>query len=274
MRQIETCLLCAGKDFLTYSQGIYGKDISICKNCQLVFTNPQPEPQELLPRYGADYYAAWVSPRQQSRREKLWAKRVALLKRVRPQGKLLDVGCGEGLFLHCAQRAGYEVSGVEISEFAVSYARKKYGLHIQQGSLEDACLPENAFDLITLWHTLEHLPAPDLTLRQAYQLLKRGGYLFAAVPNVANSVEQKFYRLLRGHYFPLYTAEAKEPHLWHFSGATLKLLLEKCNFKAVALGADFAQVDPRWRVVEYLAALFSKLFRQQAYSAILAVARK
>lgn len=274
MRQIDKCMLCGGTEFVQYRVGIYGKDICACANCELVFTNPQPEPGELSAKYGADYYARWVSPEQRVRRNKLWARRVKAVKRICPSGKLLDVGCGEGLFLHCAQKAGYAVNGLEISEFAVKYAKKEYGLDIHQGSLENADFPNDAFDIITFWHTLEHVPAPDITLQKARQLLKPGGYLIVAVPNVDDVIGQGFYRMRRGHYFQIYTPDSKEPHLHHFSTATLKRLLEKCNFRISAMGADFCQVDPYWRVIEYVSYLFSKISGRKAYLAILAVSRK
>ncbi|MBI2439805.1 MAG: class I SAM-dependent methyltransferase [Lentisphaerae bacterium] len=274
MRPIETCRLCSGTDFVPYRNGVYGKDIYICNNCQFVFTNPQPEPRELSARYGAEYYQPWLRPAQRRRREKLWERRLAIVKSLRPCGKLLDVGCGEGLFLHCARQAGFCVAGVEISEFAAAYAKKEFGLNIQQTTLEEADWSPKTFDIITFWHTLEHLPFPDSSLQKAGQLLKPDGRLIVAVPNVNNIIEQGFYRLVKGHYFPIYTAGAKEPHLYHFSATTLKLLLEKCGFQVVAIGADFAQVDPRWRVVEHISSLFSKLTGNQACMAILAVARK
>lgn len=267
-------MLCGGKDFVQYRAGIYGKDICACTSCKLVFTNPRPEPDALLGRYGADYYAHWVSPDQRARRIKLWTGRLAVVKKILHCGNLLDVGCGEGLFMHCARQAGYEVAGVEVSEFAVDYARKEFGLDIQQASLENADLPGNAFDVITLWHTLEHMPDPDITLQKARQLLKPGGHLIVAVPNVDDILGQGFYRMMRGHYFQIYTPDSKEPHLYHFSTATLKRLLEKCGFRIAAMGADFCQVDPCWRVVEHVSYLFSKVSGQTAYLAILAVARK
>ena len=274
MRQIGTCMLCGRTDFVQYRAGIYGKDICACTNCNLVFTNPRPEPDALLGRYGADYYAHWISPEQRARRIKLWARRVKIVKKVFPSGRLLDVGCGEGLFLDCARKAGYEVTGLEVSGFAVKYAKKEFGLNVHHASLENADLPGNAFDIITLWHTLEHMPDPDIVLCKARQLLKPGGCLIVAVPNVEDIIGQGFYRMMRGHYFQIYMPDSKEPHLYHFSTATLKRLLEKCGFKIAAMGADFCQVDPCWRVVEHVSYLFSKVSGQTAYLAILAVARK
>jgi 2-polyprenyl-3-methyl-5-hydroxy-6-metoxy-1,4-benzoquinol methylase len=267
-------MLCGGTDFVQYRAGIYGRDICACARCKLVFTNPQPEPGELLTRYGADYYAHWIKPEQRARRKKLWDRRVKVVKKVFPSGKLLDVGCGEGLFLHCAQKAGYEVAGLEISEFAVAYAKKEFELDIQQNCLENAEFPENSFDIVTLWHTLEHMPHPDITLRKAYQLLKPGGHLIVAVPNLDDIIGQGFYRLMQGHYCQFYTPDSKEPHLYHFTTASLKNLLAKCRFKISSIDADFCQIHPYWRVIEHISYLFSKISGRKAYLAILAVARK
>lgn len=274
MQYINKCLLCGGNNFLLYKNGIYGKDIYICANCKLVFTNPQPIQEELLKKYGKEYYAHWITSEQQKRRIKLWKRRLNVVKKILPQGKLLDVGCGEGLFLYCAKQAGYDVWGVEISEFAVKYAKEKFKLNILNSTLENSNFSNNSFDIITFWHTLEHLPSPDITLKKAYQLLKPGGYLIAAVPNINDVIGQKFYRFIYGHYSPLYTSEAKEPHLYHFSSDTLKNFLKKCNFNSIKIKCDFAQVDPYWRIIEYISFYFSKALGKDFYLAILAIAQK
>lgn len=274
MLEVSQCIICNGTDFIPYKNGLYGIHIYICTNCKLVFTNLQPDQNELLEKYGSDYYSHWITPKQQLRRQKLWQNRVKVVKRVMPSGKLLDVGCGEGLFLWCAKQSGYDVSGIEVSEFAVKYAEEKFGLSIYNTTLENSNFSDNSFDIITFWHTLEHLSHPEITLKKAYHLLKPGGHLFVAVPNIHDIIGQKFYRLINGYYFQIYTSDSKEPHLYHFSYITLKLLLEKNNFRVVRLGPDFCQVDPYWKIIEKISYYVSKLFGKDWYLSILAVARK
>jgi len=271
---MDKCLICGNDKFARYAGGVYGKDISVCGKCGLVFTDPQPEPVELLKRYGEGYYAHWISDRQRKAREKLWERRVKVVRKIRGSGKLLDVGCGEGLFLHTAQKHGYEVSGIEISEYAAKYARDKFGLEVRNTSLLESGFADNTFDIITLWHVLEHLPSPGKELEKARRLLKPGGCLIAAVPNVDDLLGQAFYKALKGKYFEIYSTDSKEPHLYHFSTTTLRRLLENSGFEIRKITADFAQVDPYMRIVEYVSYFAAKLVRRDIYLAILAVGRK
>ncbi len=274
MRNIGKCMICNGDKFTPYKNGVYGKYIYTCTECKLVFTNPQPEQNDLLKRYGNDYYTHWTSPKQQERRIKLWKRRFKIVKKLLPSVRLLDVGCGEGLFLYTAKQNGYDVYGIEVSEFAVKYAKEKFGLNINNTALENSDFPDNSFDIITFWHTVEHLSSPEITLKKAEQLLKPGGYLIIAVPNVDDVIGQEFYRFVNRQYFQIYTPDSKEPHLYHFSVDTLKLLLQKCNFKIIKIKTDFCQVDPYWRIIEYVSYYVSKMLRKKWYLAILAIAQK
>ncbi len=274
MRKIERCIICNSENFQQYKNGKYGKDIYICMNCKLVFTNPQPELEELKERYNSDYYSYMISPEKKYRRTKLWQKRLSLVKNLASSGKILDVGCGDGSFLYYAKKEGYEVYGIEISEFAAKYAKEKYGLTVLNCTLESTDFKNNYFDVITFWHTLEHLNQPDLAIKKAHDLLKPEGFLVVAVPNINDIIGQKFFWLLHRQYHKLYTPESIEPHLYHFSSTTLKLLLMKCGFKKINIKCDFAQVDPYWRMIEKLSFYFSKLSCKDYYLAILTISQK
>ncbi|MHB9091376.1 MAG: class I SAM-dependent methyltransferase, partial [Chloroflexota bacterium] len=135
--------------------------------------------------------------------------------------RLLDVGCGAGLFLRQAQTAGWQARGIEPSASAVAYARGRFGLEIHLGTLADAPLAGETFDIITLWHVLEHTPDPVATLRQGAGLLAPGGMLLVAVPNFG-SLEA----LLFGRRW--YSLDAPR-HLYDFVPATLEALLAKAG---------------------------------------------
>ena len=274
MRYLNECMICSGTNFSPYKNGAYGKEIYICDNCTLVFTNPQPDFAELLKKYGEEYYSHWITPDQQTRRIGLWNRRLKIVKKFIRTGKLIDVGCGEGLFIYCAGQQGYDVSGVEISDFAVQYAKEKFKLNIINSKLEESNLPENSFDIITFWHVLEHLSSPDITLKEAYRILKPGGFLFLSTPNIEDLIGQEFYRLINGHYFQISTPESQEPHLYHFSAKTLSILAKRCNFKIRKTGTDFCQVDPYWRIVECVSYIVSKLLNKNWQLANLLVAQK
>lgn len=270
----EKCIVCASNNFRLYLAGAMGEEIFYCAGCGLVFTHPRPSRDELKKRYDESYYSYWITPLQQKRRVKLWMGRAKIIQQLKLKGQILDVGCGTGLFLHICQKMGYSVCGTEISSFAVEYCKKEYGISVDNTSLEDSRFKPESFDIITFWHVAEHLAWPQKVLEKARELLKSEGYLVIAVPNVESKISHNFYRLLRGIYCPLYTADSKEPHLFHFSTKTLKFLLEKCGFRVIRITADFAQVDPRWKVIERIAFGVSKITGKDWYDSILMVAKK
>jgi 2-polyprenyl-3-methyl-5-hydroxy-6-metoxy-1,4-benzoquinol methylase len=271
---MDECLICGGRGFSPYAAGVYGRDLALCESCGLVVTSPRPSPEELLPRYGPEYYAHWISPEQRQRREGLWRRRARRVAAISPGGKLLDAGCGDGLFLETLKGSTFEPSGLEVSEYAAGYAAERSGVKVHAGTIEDAPFEEGTFDVVTFWHVLEHLPSPLAALQKARRLLKPGGVVIAAVPNLDDRLGQAFYKVLKGEYFQLYTPESKEPHLFHFSAATFRALVEKAGFRVEKLTADFAQVDPYWRVIEYLSYAASLLTGKKIFLALLAVGRK
>lgn len=274
MGLVTECVLCGGADFMPYRHGRFGAAIAVCRQCRLVFTQPQPDAPALHAHYDETYYAPWTTPREQRRRQALWQRRLRIVRRVCPAGRLLDVGCGDGTFLHHARLAGYDTVGVEISDYAVRFARAHYGLTVIAGPLEARTCGPAGFDLVTLWHALEHAPRPDLLLREARAALKPDGRLLVAVPNVEDVVAQGAYWIVKGRPYPLYTPDAKEPHLFHFSAETLARLLERTGFTRIRLGVDFAQVAPAWRWIEYVSYGVARLARRPWHMAHLAVARK
>lgn len=111
--------------------------------------------------------------------------------------------------------------GIEISDEAAHYARDVEGLDVRVGQLSDLDLPVNGFDLIILWHVLEHIPDPQSTLHAVARLLRPGGVLLVAVPNVGSPEA----RWGRDGWFHLDVPR----HLVHFDGPTLRNLLKRAG---------------------------------------------
>src|SRR5205085_8920272 len=106
------------------------------------------------------------------------------VERFRQAGRLLDVGCGTGLFLAEMQTSGrWQLSGLEPTHDAAAYVRRRLGIPVIEQLFEEADLPPASQDVITLWHVLEHVMSPMATLRKAGELLKPGGYLILAIPS-------------------------------------------------------------------------------------------
>lgn len=155
-------------------------------------------------------------------------------KYIEKSGKLLDVGCAFGLFLATAKNSGWDVTGVEISEFASKYAKNKLKLNVITGELEglirDNRIEKNSFDVVTLWDTLEHVCDPSSLLRGVRSVLKDEGLLFLSTLNI-DSLESKE-QGENWHFF------RPPKHLFYYSERTLKHLLNKTGFELI-LDDDF-----------------------------------
>jgi SAM-dependent methyltransferase len=161
----------------------------------------------------------------------LWA-RLALLPirnrlgglppRVARPGRILDAGCGDGYFLYQARRQGWDVLGLEVNPAAVASAQKA-GLPVRLGDLSSTDLEAGAFDFVRLWHVLEHVPDPVLTLRQARRLLAPQGRLIVGVPDFASPLRRLFGPRWSGLQLPY--------HLHHFDSVTLRATLEAAGYR-------------------------------------------
>ncbi len=195
-----------------------------CTSCGVAQTLPQP-PAGVLDRYypppyyptgGFDpgYYRRRVRPAQLAK--------LAIVRRFRSSGRLLDVGCGAGFFVREASREGFSAEGIEFSHDAVEFGRREGAGNLTEGDFLDAHYTEGSFDIVTLWHVLEHLPRPVATLKKIRGLLAPGGLLVIAVPNF-NSIQAGVFR---ARWYHLEVPR----HLYHFSPAALRNLLEKEGF--------------------------------------------
>ncbi len=153
---------------------------------------------------------------------------------VTEPGRILDVGCAMGFFLVDARKAGWEVTGIEISEYSSACARKRFKLNILTGELGDLVrkneIETGSFDVVTIWDTLEHVQDPSGLLKAVNQVLKEEGLLFISTLNIDSLVSKADGK--DWHFF------APPMHLFYFSERTLKGFLRKAGFKVI-LDDDF-----------------------------------
>lgn len=146
-----------------------------------------------------------------------------------PQGKLMDVGCGDGSYIQYMQGLGWAVKGIDFDPKAVSNARTK-GLMVQLGDLAQQQYPDNSFDVVTINHVIEHVPEPLGLLQECRRILKPGGKLVVATPNATSW----------GHR--LYGADWRglEPprHLHIFTPSSLAILVEQTGLQLVELSTQ------------------------------------
>jgi len=153
---------------------------------------------------------------------------VAAVTRAHPApGAVLDIGCGRGLMLYGLARRGWRTVGVEMSEAASRHAREVLGLDVRVGDLAGCEFPSASFDVVTLFHVLEHLPDPDAALAEARRVITPDGRLLVEVPNFGSLQSQ----LTGGKGFHLDAPR----HLFHFTRAALLQLLGRAGFEPLGV---------------------------------------
>lgn len=143
------------------------------------------------------------------------------------RGKLLDVGCGNGLFLAHMRKYGWEVAGIEPDPDAARIAREKYGIQVVAGDLKDSPLEEESLDVITMNHVIEHFADPIAQLKECRRLLKAGGKLVLAAPNI-RSLGLRFYG-------PSWFNLDPPRHFYHFSPRSFRTCAERAGFRVQSL---------------------------------------
>ena len=189
---------------------------------EMLVTDPRPENKDLGKYYESENYISHTDKKKgivsflyQTVKKYSLQKKVKLIHKLNTgSGKLLDVGDGTGDFLMAAKNTGWEISGVEINESARNLAKKKSVL------LESSINNFNGqkFDVITMWHVLEHISNYQEVLQTCHSLLKENGTLIIAVPN---------YKSYDANYYKSHWAAYDVPrHLWHFSRSSLPKILK------------------------------------------------
>jgi len=248
------CPLCASSSlrlqafrYAFRGRHLYG---ATCSSCALTFVHPQPAAAEIESFYRQDYYTecsaecgahgprAYMDLARDSTAEVARRARQVdrLLLRHQPaRGRFLEVGCGPGFLLRDMARLGWDVSGLEISEFAARYAREQLGLRVEVGPLEAPTLPQHSLDAVFMGDVLEHLPQPLSALAAVHAWLSPGGILCVAVPSTLNLLSAQLGLALfrvRGRFK---TLRIPPYHLFEYTPRTLAALLSACGFEVVAL---------------------------------------
>jgi 2-polyprenyl-3-methyl-5-hydroxy-6-metoxy-1,4-benzoquinol methylase len=203
-----------------------------CKQCGFVFTNPRPHPEEIVRYYQSGQYTSHSEKATNlfesiylSVRRQMVNKKVGMVKRYLQKGaSILDIGCGTGLFLQSLHTKGYRVMGVEPGEKAAQLASEK-GITVVRSMVDVTAENHAGYDLISMWHVLEHVHNLPEHLQQCKQLLKPGGILVVAVP-MCNSFDALFYK----QHWAAYDLPR---HLWHFTPDTLKLVVQKTGLQQI-----------------------------------------
>jgi SAM-dependent methyltransferase len=230
------CALCGGRngaplveapDTTPGGSGLWFAVVQ-CQDCGLCYTNPRPSPQSMgqfyPPLYGPHRPRRHRVPRRPRWRPG-WTRSCKERQTLPVQGagRLLDFGCGAGSYLERMHQQGWQVTGVDVSAAAVQRVCTELHLPALVGTLPHPELRRASFDVITMWHSLEHVHAPLAVLREAHRLLTPGGKLLVAVPNIDSLPFRWFGSAWYGLDLPR--------HLTHFAPWTLHHMLERVGFR-------------------------------------------
>jgi SAM-dependent methyltransferase len=218
------CALCGlgrGKRWFRASDFDSGKepfDLVQCDHCRAAWINPMPSEQELARYYESAYYgmgAEKFHPVVESLTRWAGRHRATELLKLAPKSsirtRVLDIGCGRGNLLRSLAELGCECHGVEREDFPVAGNDSTIDYHL--GPLTESTFMADSFDLVIIWHVLEHLYDPAETLERVKHWLKPGGALVVAVPNIGSRQARWF----GASWFHLDVPR----HLWHFSSESL-----------------------------------------------------
>ncbi|HAH20739.1 MAG: hypothetical protein A2Y00_07380 [Omnitrophica WOR_2 bacterium GWF2_43_52] len=260
------CMACGNTYFGRLEQDS-GYEVLQCVRCGLSYVDPLPPEELLKERYSRDYYKPWLV-RQRKARVRMWKRRIKIVNRFfNNAGRLLDVGCGEGLFLELSKADGWDVTGTEFSSFAVHYIKEKLGIEAYEGDVTDIDVGSEKFDAVTLWHVLEHTKNPLEVLKKIRDIISDNGVLIVAVPNLNNKISQVIYRFLKGKRLHLFSPADRELHLVFFTPASIRMVLDKAGFDVIEVVPDYGCIRWQERLLNSVNRLFYLISGQMVFDA-------
>jgi 2-polyprenyl-3-methyl-5-hydroxy-6-metoxy-1,4-benzoquinol methylase len=203
------------------------RSLRTCPTCGTSETSPKPDVATLEAHYSETYYGpdnVKFVPAVEALVAKItWKRARSVHALIGRRGRVLEIGCGRGLLLRELAQLGHECHGIERSALAARRASQTEGLRVYTQKLEDCNFPEQHFDAVIIWHVLEHLDHPRMTLALLSRLLKPDGLLYLEVPNLS-SLQSCF---AGKNWFHL----DLEHHLYHFTMNGLHQLLFSTGFQ-------------------------------------------
>ena len=237
-------------------------EIVHCEKCCLNFTYPIPDKDAIAPYYNFPEYIShtdikkgWMNTLYHKVRQRTLKQKTDWVQSIFTgyKGALLEVGAGTGAFADAMAKKGWKVTALEPDESSRAIALKNYGINLLPSSALENLSP-NSFDVITLWHVLEHVHDLKIYIHTFSNLLKHNGRLIVAVPN-HTSYDAQFYK----NYWAAYDVPR---HLYHFSPSSMKFLMKSNGFELVNL-------KPMWFDSFYVSLLSEKYQK----SGLLGIAR-
>jgi 2-polyprenyl-3-methyl-5-hydroxy-6-metoxy-1,4-benzoquinol methylase len=235
MEKLEQCNVCGNKNSTMFLQGkdyfLTQEEFTIvkCDDCGFLFVNPRPNVNDVNRYYKSEEYISHSNTKQgllnkvyHIIRKRNHLKKFYLISPYKKGGRILDIGCATGEFLNFMKDRNWEATGVEPDIAAQNFAKTRYNLNVFSEDFLDNTKPEK-FDVITMWHVLEHVYNLSQRLQQIKRLLTKDGVVIIAVPNSDCYDANLYGKFWAGYDLPR--------HIYHFSQKTIIKLFKNYNFK-------------------------------------------
>ncbi|MSO56336.1 MAG: class I SAM-dependent methyltransferase [Acidobacteria bacterium] len=223
------CNLCGASDvdvIGTRDRDSHHLRTTICRRCGLVWSNPRPGEEEVRRYYSREYRLDYKGRAMPSLRHTARSGRGALNRyralapHLNEGDRVLDAGAGGGEVVYVLRRFGFDAAGLEPDEQYARHAREALGVRVDTGFVQDVSFPPGAFDVVTMYHALEHVEDPLAILSRIRSWIADKGLLLIEVPNVEARC------IAPGHRFHF-------AHFYNFSRATLEGLGRRAGFEPV-----------------------------------------
>jgi 2-polyprenyl-3-methyl-5-hydroxy-6-metoxy-1,4-benzoquinol methylase len=239
------CAICAATETrVLYTKSGYA--IGRCVRCGLVYANPRAAHEKILARYSRDYFWKEYLPSlgvtgpefDLARFDVRYGAVLRMLAEHVPGRRLIEAGCGAGFFLKAAARAGWQVTGIELSEEAARFAAERLGLDIRRQPVEEAVIAPESYDAGAMFDAIEHLFDPRAVLQALARALTPDGTLVISTPNFDSATRY----LLGTDWAVLSPLE----HVYYFTEDSLRRLLAATGFHEV----EFVRMHVMWGPME------------------------
>ena len=225
-----------------------------CRSCTQIYLYPLLSPEEIRAMFAQlytsgegsvpelkSYYAYCYDDEPSNPLVQLYESWLDEIEKHHAPGRILDVGCGTGLFLAAAQRRGWQPFGIDDSEEATQYARDHFGLDVWVGDFKDFHAEDRRFDVITGWDILEHARKPIEVLEAMRSCLAPSGSVALSTPNQRNILDLvagSRYRLTGGRATGDLEKFYIEQHFLYYTPQTLTAALERAGFEVVKMARE------------------------------------
>jgi SAM-dependent methyltransferase len=215
-----TCPLCGSSDYKLILAHKECGNLVRCSQCQLKFIRSRETPSmPELRQQNPDPLPDMILQKQDSQTDD-FLDILDRIKRYQPGGKLLELGCCTGHFLDLAQQAGFDGVGIEPDPWSADYARCKFGLSVHETPVPDLHFDDRTFDVVAMFHVMEHLTRPMETLLDLRRILKDTGVLAIEIPIIDTLVPMTMGQRHRHYVFDhtLFLSRKKAAEFVHKAG--------------------------------------------------------